>query len=126
MRASMARFSTAAGVPTKKSDGAHARSPMTTPVQSVRTRATPLNNNSQGPSFASSLMGRSLLSTSASARANAKSNKKPSARGSVAAASAPGDAAAFLKSEGISEADVAAIAAKYPQVATAGVDTVSV
>lgn len=118
----MARFSTAAGVPTKSSDGAFARSPTTTPmpVKSVRTRAT-LDNNGQGPSFASSSMGRSLLSTSANANA-----KKPSARGSVATASAPGDAAAFLKSEGISEADVAAIAAKYPQVATAGVDTVSV
>ena len=130
MRASMARFSTAAGVPNSANGvgGAFARSPMTTTPQTsvVRSMTRAALNNSQGPSsFASSSMGRSLLSTSASAKAaTAKSKKPSSARGSVAAASAPGEAVAFLKSEGIAEADVAAIAAKFPQIESAGVDTV--
>ena len=117
----MARFSTAAGVP--KSAGALARSSTTPmPIQStVRTLAA---LNSQGPSSFASSIGRSMLSTTSAnnARANAK---KLTARGNVASASAPGDAAAFLKNEGLSEADIAAISAKYPQISTAGVDTVS-
>ena len=126
----MARFSTAAGVPNSANGvgGAFARSPMTTTPQTsvVRSMTRAALNNSQGPSsFASSSMGRSLLSTSASAKAATANSKKPSsARGSVAAASAPGEAVAFLKSEGIAEADVAAIAAKFPQIESAGVDTV--
>ena len=91
---------------------------------SVRTlAAAPL-------SFASST-GRSLLSTSASASAAAKAGAvtkrtAPGRRGSVAVArSAPGgDAAAFLRSEGLSDAALRAIEAKHPDAMKAGVDTV--
>lgn len=88
---------------------------------SVRTlAAAPL-------SFASST-GRSLLSTSTSANAAAKAITKktaPGRRGSIAvASSAQGDAAAFLKSEGLSDADLRAIEAKHPDAMKAGVDTV--
>ena len=105
--------------------------PPPTPMQSTGRALAALNG--QGPTFASST-GRSLFSTTTStpttsataAASNAAKSKAATARrrGSVAAASAPGDAAAFLKSEGLSEADVAAIAAKHPDMVKAGVDTV--